>query len=203
MNLPNKLSVLRTLLSVIMIILLYTLKSVMIGAFDLKYIILGIIFVLGSITDYLDGKIARKNNLITNFGKFIDPLADKVLVLTALVIMVEIGKIPAWIPVIVLMREFAVSGYRLVMASSKGEVIAASKWGKIKTSTQMFAITILMIFPGNFCEFIRTKNIAGNNNLVLLTLNIIGSILMIISVIATIFSGYDYLKNGKELLKDA
>lgn len=203
MNTPNKLSTLRIFLSLIMIILMYTLKNIAIGIFDLKYMILGIIFIIGSITDYLDGKIARKNNLVTNFGKFIDPLADKALVLTALVLMVEIGKIPAWIPVIVLIREFAVSGYRLVAASMKGEVIAASIWGKVKTMTQMIAISILLIFPGNFGEFLFSKNIQNTNAMWLLILNILGSILMVISVIATIFSGYDYLKNGKDLLKDA
>lgn len=203
MNVPNKLSTLRIFLSLIMIILMYTIKNISLGIFNLKYIILGVIFIIGSITDYLDGKIARKKNLITNFGKFIDPLADKALVLTALVLMVEMGKIPAWIPVIVLIREFAVSGYRLVAASMKGEVIAASIWGKIKTMTQMIAISILLIFPGNFCEFLISKNIQNINAIWLLIINIVGSIFMIISVVATIFSGYDYLKNGKDLLKDA
>lgn len=200
MNLPNKLSIARFILSIIMIILVYTLPNKMIGIFGLKEIVLTIIFVIGSLTDWLDGKIARKNNLITNFGKFIDPLADKVLVLTALILMVEMNKIPAWIPIIVVIREFAVSGYRLIKASTDGKVIAASIWGKIKTASQMIAITILMFIPMGFFEFIKveTKNVNG-----IYILNIIGSIIMAISVIATIFSGYEYLKDGKDILKDA
>lgn len=201
MNLPNKLSLTRFFLSILMIILMYTLPNKMIGIFGLKELILTIIFVIGSITDWLDGKIARKNNLITDFGKFIDPLADKVLVLTALTLMVEMYKIPAWIPIIVLIREFAVSGYRLVKASSNGKVIAASKWGKIKTATQMVAITILMLIPMKFFGFIKMgKEIQID---FVYILNVIGSIIMMFSVIATIFSGYEYLKDGKEILKDA
>lgn len=198
MNTPNKLSVLRFILSIIMIFVMYFCPDKMVLGLNLKTSIIGIIFIIGSLTDYLDGKIARANNLITDFGKFIDPLADKVLVLTAMVLMVEIQKIPAWIPIIVLIREFAVSGFRLVKASKEGEVIAASKWGKIKTTTQMFAIAILLFSNLPFMGF-DIKNLFNLQN----GINFIGSILLIISVIATIFSGYDYLKHGKDILEDA
>lgn len=198
MNLPNKLSVIRFILSIIMIFVMYLCPDKMFLGLNLKTSIIGIIFIIGSLTDYFDGKIARANNLITDFGKFIDPLADKVLVLTAMVLMVEIKKIPAWIPIIVLIREFAVSGFRLVKASKNGEVIAASKWGKIKTTTQMFAIAILLFSNLNFMGF-DIKNLLNLKN----GINFIGSILLIISVIATIFSGYDYLKHGKDILEDA
>lgn len=198
MNLPNKLSVIRFILSIIMIFVMYLCPDKMFLGLNLKTSIIGIIFIIGSLTDYFDGKIARANNLITDFGKFIDPLADKVLVLTAMVLMVEIKKIPAWIPIIVLIREFAVSGFRLVKASKNGEVIAASKWGKIKTTTQMFAIAILLFSNLNFMGF-DIKNLFNLQN----GINFIGSILLIISVIATIFSGYDYLKHGKDILEDA
>lgn len=198
MNTPNKLSVLRFILSIIMIFVMYLCPDKMVLGLNLKTSIIGIIFIIGSLTDYFDGKIARANNLITDFGKFIDPLADKVLVLTAMVLMVEIQKIPAWIPIIVLIREFAVSGFRLVKASKNGEVIAASKWGKIKTTTQMFAIAILLFSNLAFMGF-DIKNLFNLQN----GINFIGSILLIISVIATIFSGYDYLKHGKDILEDA
>jgi len=155
------------------------------------------VFIIASITDKLDGYIARSRNQVTTFGKFLDPLADKILVISALVMLVEFGKIPAWIPIIVLTREFLVSGYRLVAAES-GQVIAASIWGKIKTATQMFAIILIFIDKYNFFDFINTSMTLGRYGI-----NIVSSILMFISVIATIFSGWDYLKNGKDLLKDA
>ena len=101
---------------------------------------MNVIFIIASITDKLDGQIARSRNEITTFGKFLDPLADKILVLSALVILVEYQKIPSWIPIIVLAREFIVSGYRLIAVEKGGKVIAASIWGKLKTVTQMIAI---------------------------------------------------------------
>ena len=110
----------------------------------LTYFLMELIFIVASITDKLDGYIARSRNEITTFGKFLDPLADKILVLTAMVLLVELGKIPAWIPVIVLAREFLVSGYRLVAVEKGGKVIAASIWGKLKTVTQMVAIILVM-----------------------------------------------------------
>ena len=168
--------------------------------------LLDLIFIIASITDQLDGYIARKTNQITNFGKFLDPIADKVLVLAALVIMCDCRLIPAWIPVVVLTREFIVSGFRLV-AAEKGNVIAASIWGKIKTSTTMVAIIFLLLGGYKMGAFIECFK-GGENSAMycmptfFLIINAIGTILMAVAVIATIFSGWDYLKNGKDLLKD-
>lgn len=178
---------------------------------SLTFIIMNIIFIIASITDKLDGYIARSRNQITTFGKFLDPLADKILVLSALVMLVEFGKIPAWIPIIVLVREFLVSGYRLIAVEKGGKVIAASIWGKLKTVTQMIAIILLFIDKYNFCDFFRATTdklqaVSSSFQIYMstgeLVFNIITSVIMIISVIATIFSGYDYLKNGKDLFKD-
>ena len=117
---------------------------------------MNIVFIIASITDKLDGYIARSRNQVTTFGKFLDPLADKILVLSALVMLVEFGKIPAWIPVIVLSREFIVSGYRLLAVEKGGKVIAASIWGKLKTVTQMIAIILMFVDKYNFFDFVRS-----------------------------------------------
>jgi CDP-diacylglycerol--glycerol-3-phosphate 3-phosphatidyltransferase len=164
------------------------------------FLVLDLIFIIASLTDKLDGSIARKYNLVTDFGKFLDPIADKILVLSALVMLVELGKIPAWIPIIVLSREFIVSGYRLVAAQNSGKVIAANIWGKVKTATQMVAIILIFIDQYNFFDFVSKYGEMGWFGV---TLNTISSILMLISVIATIFSGWNYIKGGKDLLKNA
>ena len=200
MNLPNKLTIFRILLVPAMVIIPFLgIKGEILGVSN-SYWIMNLIFIFASYTDHLDGKIARKNNLVTTFGKFADPLADKILVLAAMLILVEAGNLPAWIPIIVLFREFVVSGYRLIAVEKGGEVIAASFWGKLKTVTQMIAIILMFIN-------INGTNIFGNfilGNLVgiELIINILTTILMILSVIATIFSGWDYIKNGKQLFKD-
>ena len=201
MNLANKLTVLRMILVPIFVVIGYLgLCGIITGEIleiPLYLLIMNLVFIIASITDKLDGYIARSRNQVTTFGKFLDPLADKILVISALVMLVEFGKIPAWIPIIVLTREFLVSGYRLV-AAENGQVIAASIWGKIKTATQMVAIILIFIDKYNFFDFINTSMTLGRYGI-----NIFSSILMFISVIATIFSGWDYLKNGKNLLKDA
>lgn len=138
MNLPNKL----TLMRVVMIPLLVLFMLVPMGFDAQKWIALGI-FILASLTDLADGKIARKYNLITNFGKFMDPLADKLLVCSALICLIELHKIPAWIVLIIIAREFIVSGFRLV-AADQGIVIAASMWGKVKTTVQMILICLMI-----------------------------------------------------------
>ena len=158
-----------------------------------------LIFIIASITDKLDGYIARKYNLITDFGKFLDPIADKILVLAALVMLTEFGKIPAYIPIIVLSREFLVSGNRLV-AAKDGKVIAASIWGKIKTVTQMVAIILIFFDSYRYFSFVFDHS---SMSVAAISFNAITTILLTISVVATIFSGYDYLKNAKDLLKDA
>ena len=138
MNLPNKLTILRMILIVPFVVLML----LPVGGAAGKWIALAL-FVIASMTDWLDGYIARRDNLVTTFGKFMDPLADKLLVCAAMICLVEMGKIPAWIVIIIMSREFIISGFRLV-ASDKGVVIAASYWGKFKTVSQMIMI-ILMI----------------------------------------------------------
>lgn len=198
MNLPNRLSVLRILLVVILVIIPYiTVFEKLVFNLPLYNILMAIIFIIGAITDMVDGKIARDRELITDLGKFLDPLADKILVLSALIILVDLGRIPSWIPIVILMREFAVSGYRLIASSKEGEVIAASIWGKIKTITQMIAISFVLIDVHPIFSFLNKEL-----NIYEAIFNGIGSILLIISVIATMISGWDYLKNMKEYIKE-
>ena len=195
MNLANKLTIFRMILVPILVIVPYLhIQGELLGI-PLEYIILDLIFIIASITDKLDGYIARKKNQITTFGKFLDPIADKLLVISALILFVEQGKLPAWIPIIVLIREFLVSGYRLVAVEKNGNVVAANIWGKLKTVTQMIAIIVMFIDKYSFMEFTHTNMQIPN-----LVINCLGSIMMIISVIATIFSGWQYIKNGKDVL---
>ena len=197
MNLPNKLTIFRIILVPIMVIVaMLNIEGNFFGI-PLNFLIINFIFIIASITDQLDGHIARKTNQITNFGKFADPLADKILVLAAMLILVEFDKLPAWIPVIVIAREFIVSGYRLIAVEKGGKVIAASFWGKLKTVTQMVAIILAFLDVNNFAAFLNT-----DLNSIALVLNIAATAFMFVSVIATIFSGYDYLKDGKEFFKD-
>lgn len=197
MNLPNKLTIFRIILVPIMVIILFLGITGTISGIPISWIIIDLIFILASITDKLDGYLARKNNQITTFGKFLDPLADKILVLAAMTMLVEMTKLPAWIPIIVLTREFMVSGYRLVAVEKGGKVIAASKWGKLKTVTQMIAIILAFVDLNPFGEcFLGT--LQGGD----LILNIIVTGMMIIQTIATIFSGLDYMKGAKKLMKD-
>ncbi len=215
MNLANKLTVFRMILVPIFVVFGYLgTLGVIQGEFlqiPIYLWIMNLIFIIASITDKLDGYIARSRNQVTTFGKFLDPLADKILVLSALVMLVEYGKIPGWIPVIVLAREFIVSGYRLVAVEKGGKVIAASIWGKLKTVTQMIAIILIFIDKYNFFDFIRANTdkmqaVSSSFQIYMtqgeLIFNVITSVVMLVSVIATIFSGYDYLKNGKDLFKE-
>ena len=201
MNLPNKLTVFRIILVPIMVLIPYFNIQGEVFGIQISWIIIDAIFIIASITDKLDGSIARKNNQITTFGKFLDPIADKILVLAAMVMLVETSKLPGWVPIIVLFREFVVSGFRLVVVGKDGQVIAASKWGKIKTVTQMIAIIMMFIDKYAFFEFI---NSASRSSMTFLSMgfNIITSLIMLVSVIATVFSGYDYLKGGKDLFKE-
>ena len=177
MNLPNKLTVLRVVL--IPFFVVFMLVDIL-GAYD-KWIALAI-FVVASLTDLLDGKIARKYNLVTNFGKFMDPLADKMLVCSALICLTALDKLPAWITIVIICRDFVISGFRLV-AADNGVVIAASYWGKYKTTFQMIMVCLL---------------IADLAPLVLVT-----TIVTWIAVILTIVSLVDYLvKNRSVLMED-
>jgi len=197
MNLPNKLTVFRIILVPIMVIIPFLNLEGSFWGIPTEFWVINLIFIIASITDKLDGTIARKTNQITTFGKFLDPIADKILVLAAMLILVEIAKLPAWIPIIVITREFIVSGYRLVAVEKGGEVIAASIWGKLKTVTQMIAIILAFLDVNAYGAFLVTE-LTG----LPLALNILATGLMFISVVATIFSGWDYIKNGKDVFKD-
>ena len=175
MNLPNKLTMLRVLL--IPFFVWFALVDVVPG-FS-KYIAV-FIFAAASLTDLLDGKIARKYNLVTNFGKFMDPLADKLLVCAALICLVSREMIPEWIVIIIISREFIISGFRLV-ASDNGVVIAASYWGKFKTTFQMLMIIVLILDLGG-------------------TFDVIGQALIWISLILTVVSLVDYLAKNKHVI---
>lgn len=202
MNLANKLTIFRIILVPIMVITpiisLWILPNEIYPlGIPVTWLIVDIIFIIASITDKLDGYIARSRNQTTTFGKFLDPIADKILVLAAMIMLVEDNRLPAIIPIIVLFREFIVSGYRLVAVENNGQVIAASIWGKLKTVTQMLALIIAIVDTNSFGYFLTGKIPTIGDTVV----NAISTILMTISVIATIFSGWDYIKNGKDLLK--
>lgn len=194
MNLPNKITLCRIILiPFMMIVPLFGIKSTLLGI-NVGNLISLAIFLIASFTDYLDGHIARKNNLVTNFGKFLDPIADKLLVLTALIMFVEAGKLPAWIPVVIAAREFMVSGIRM-LAAGEGNVIAASMLGKIKTVSQMIAISLAFLDNNSFMAF-TSKCLCIPE----LVLNILMSIAMLVSVIATIWSGIDYFEKSKDVV---
>ena len=200
MNLANKLTVFRIILVPIMVaISIINFQGEFLGI-PIEYVLMNIIFIIASITDKLDGHIARSRNQITTFGKFLDPLADKILVLAAMLILVERNTIPSWIPIIVLTREFIVSGYRLVAVEKSGEVIAASIWGKLKTVTQMFGVIFAFVNINNSNVFFAFTN--NNMPTFELIINIITTVLLVVSTIATVFSGWDYIKDGKKLFKD-
>ena len=150
MNLPNKLTMLRVLM--IPFFVLFMLMDIT-GAAD-KWIAVAL-FIVASLTDFLDGYIARKYHLVSNFGKFMDPLADKLLVSAAMICLVEMGRLPAWIVIIIISREFIISGFRLI-ASDNGVVIAASYWGKFKTVFQMAMIIVLICNLGGVFTFVET-----------------------------------------------
>ena len=215
MNLANKLTIFRIIL--VPVIMLVPIIDNLVGisgdflGISTAFWIMNIIFIIASITDKLDGYIARSRNQVTTFGKFLDPLADKILVISALIILVEYGKIPSWIPIIVLAREFIVSGYRLVAVEKGGKVIAASIWGKLKTVTQMIAIILAFVDKFGFGDFIfrvatEAQAQLGSISIYMTTgqycINILTTVMLTISVIATIFSGINYLKDGKELFKE-
>lgn len=178
MNLPNKLTLFRIILIPVLVIFMYLPIS---G----KYLISLIIFIIAAITDVLDGNIARKYNLITDFGKFMDPLADKLLVIAALICMIETSLVPGWIVLIIISRELAVSIMRAI-AAADGKVIAAGTSGKLKTIVQMVSIILLLL------------GAHLNDNIVLT----IGKVLIYLAAVLTIYSGYEYFSCNKELFED-
>ena len=178
MNLPNKLTLFRVVL--IPFFVFFLLAPFFEGYGN--YIAVAI-FIVASLTDLLDGKIARKYNLVTNFGKFMDPLADKLLVCSAMICLISTGQLPAWIVIIIISREFIISGFRLI-ASDNGVVIAASYWGKFKTVFQIFMVIVLIVNIQNFVFYV------------------IGQALIYISLALTIISLIDYIVKNKNVLKD-
>lgn len=179
MNLPNKLTLLRILLIPVFII-------IMMLDIPNHYLIACLIFIVASITDALDGYIARKNNLVTDFGKFMDPLADKLLVISALICMIEVGLVPGWMVIIIVARELTVSILRAI-AAADGKVIAASGGGKLKTISQMIAIPLLLL--GKQFE----------SSILLM----IGDITILIATLLTLYSGWEYLYKNKNLFMES
>lgn len=195
MNLPNKITIARILLVPIMMIIPYLgINSTSGYGLSLTNLIVLLIFLIASFTDFLDGHIARKRNIVTNFGKFLDPIADKLLVLAALVMLVDIDMLPAWIPIVISAREFMVSAIRM-LAASEGKVIAASKLGKVKTITQMVAISLAFLDINPFMAFM-----SGELTGFILMLNILMSLAIWASIVATIWSGIDYFMKSKDIV---
>ncbi len=183
MNLPNKISMIRILIIPIMVLSYYFGTNELL-AYDPRWIVLPILFIIASITDFLDGYIARKYNLVTTFGKFIDPLADKLLVMTALLLLTVEGIIPVWIVITILSREFIVTGIRLIAAPT-GKVIAASKLGKYKTATTMVALVLLLMYKfGNIFETY-------------------GMILLYVGLALTIISGIEYFYKNRHIIAES
>lgn len=172
-NRPNFLTLVRIVMIPVFLLLLSLSHHLWV------HVLAGIIFAVASFTDYLDGYLARKWGVVTNFGKFADPLADKMLVMSAFIMLVQLGFVPGWVASIIVCRELAVTGLRLLLVETGGEVLAAAMPGKIKTFTQMFSI-IFLLFHWNF----------------------LGQILLYIALIFTIYSGYDYFKGASFLFKD-
>lgn len=172
-NIPNALTVGRILIIPLFILLLTLWNTV--GS----HVLAAIIFALASMTDYLDGYLARKWKVVTNFGKFADPMADKILVMTAFIMLVELNLAPAWIVAIIVCRELAVTGLRLLLVETGGTVLAAAIPGKIKTFSQMFAIIFLLFHW-----------------------SLLGQVMLYIALFFTLYSGYDYFKGASHLFKD-
>ena len=178
MNLPNKLTIMRVILIPFFV---FFLLSPYFPAYG-NYIAVAI-FIVASLTDMLDGKIARKYNLVTNFGKFMDPLADKLLVCSAMICLIELDRLAAWIVIVIIAREFIISGLRLV-ASDNGVVIAASYWGKFKTTFQMLMVIVLIL------------------DIQMPFFQILGTVLTYVALILTVVSLIDYIVKNKDVLKD-
>lgn len=185
MNLPNKLTLFRVVLIVPFVVVLLGAQAGWFPDSLVADIIALIIFVVASLTDLIDGKIARKYNLVTNFGKFMDPLADKLLVSAAMIALVEMARIPAWIVIVIISREFIISGFRLV-ASDNGVVIAASYWGKFKTTFQMIMVCLMLVDLGDYFAWY----------------GIITTVIMWIALVLTVVSLVDYLWKNKGVLKE-
>ncbi|MCL2677277.1 MAG: CDP-diacylglycerol--glycerol-3-phosphate 3-phosphatidyltransferase, partial [Streptococcaceae bacterium] len=178
-KLPNQLTILRIFMIPLFLVIFYLPKGQSIGKTYITWIIAGLIFTVAAFTDWLDGYLARKWKVVSNFGKFADPLADKMLTMAAFVMLVELGLAPAWVIAIIVCRELAVTGLRLLIIEQGGKVLAAAMPGKIKTATQMLSIICL-----------------------LLGLNLIGIVLLYVCLFFTIYSGYDYFAQNMSVFKN-
>ncbi|GHU81732.1 CDP-diacylglycerol--glycerol-3-phosphate 3-phosphatidyltransferase [Clostridia bacterium] len=197
MNLPNKLTLLRILLVPFFVALL------LLTAIPHSFLLAGVVFAAASVTDYFDGHIARKHNLITDFGKFADPLADKILVISAFVCFVQLGIIGAVPVIIVLLREFAVTSVRL-MAASKGSVVAANMWGKAKTVSQIIAISAVLLF--HYILQLVTMGLlpfAAYIKQITMAVTVLDNIFVWISVLFAVISGVIYLFDNREFFANA
>ena len=177
MNLPNKLTIFRMILIPFFVVFM----KLPIGGGDIHRYIALVIFVVASLTDTLDGYIARRDNLVTDFGKFMDPLADKLLVCSAMICLIDTGQLPSWVVIVIISREFSISGFRLI-AADNGIVIAASKWGKLKTICQMVMIIVLLLhFSGQVAWVIE-------------------QVLIYLALALTIISLLDYLYKNRSVM---
>lgn len=193
MNLPNKLTIVRILLIPIFIILLSC--SINMGTviwlgttIQVTRIIAALIFAGACVTDFLDGQIARRQHLVTNFGKFADPLADKMIVMSAFIILVSFGFVPAWVAAVIVCRELAVTGLRLIVVENNGEVIAAAWPGKIKTFSQMISIILLLLNDFLYVPFTTVG---------------FGTVILYICLIFTVYSGVEYFIKSKFIFEDS
>ena len=185
MNLPNKLTIFRVILIVPFVVALLGGDAGWFGEnLLIPEIVALAIFIIASLTDMIDGKIARKYNLITNFGKFMDPLADKLLVSAALIALVSMGRVPAWVVIIIISREFIISGFRLVAADNR-VVIAASYWGKFKTTFQMIMVCLMIVDLSRFWSWVGA----------------VTDVIMWIALLLTVISLVDYLVKNRTVMK--
>lgn len=191
MNIPNQITVSRIIMIPIFVVFMLVDfgwgEITLLGAtLPIEHLVAAIIFILASITDFIDGYYARKHNLVTNMGKFLDPLADKLLVSAALILLVELGFAPAWVVIVIISREFAVTGLRLILAD-EGEVVAAKQLGKIKMWTQIVAISALLL-----------------HNIVFEMFSIpFATIMLYVSLFFTVWSGWDYFYANRRVLLDS
>lgn len=186
MNLPNKLTIFRMILIVPFVVILLGGETGWFGANRLIPDCIALaIFIVASLTDLIDGKIARKYNLVTNFGKFMDPLADKLLVSAAMIALVDMGRIPAWVVIVIISREFIISGFRLI-ASDNHVVIAASYWGKFKTTFQMIMVCLMISGLGSMFLWVQ----------------ILTDVVMWIALALTVISLIDYLVKNKNVMRE-
>ena len=190
MNLPNKLTVFRIDLTPVFMLILIFLKDATVVNHDLNlsigWVAAAIVFAVACITDFLDGQIARRQHLVTNFGKFFDPLADKLLVMTALIYLTAFHQVPAWVTAVIVIRELAVTGLRTLVVENNGTVMATAWPGKIKTFSQMFAIVFLYLKDWPFA----------------LVFFPIGQVLIYLAVIFTIYSGAEYFWKSRSVFSD-